>query len=122
MRYLSLHYLLVVLSLSLLTGCGKHLSGVYEGTMTPPAATSSNPKLREDLDQMLKKQNETIGMFLKFDGSEVEFGTKAGSKMGRYEIVGDKLEIQFDDGKTKVPMTLNTNGSITYMSFVFRKK
>lgn len=122
MRYLSPHYLLVLLSLCLLTGCGKRLSGVYEGTLTPPASASSNPKFQEQYAQMVTKQNETLGMFLKFDGSEVEFGSKAGSKTGRYEIKGDVLELKFDDGKTKVSMTINTNGSITYMSFVFRKK
>ncbi len=122
MRSLSPHYLTVLLSLCLLTGCGKRLSGVYEGSMVPSASTSDNAKLQQQMEDNLKKQNAMIGMFLEFDGGEVKFGTKAGSKTGRYEIKGDKLELKFDDGKTTVPMTLSTDGSITYMTFVFKKK
>ncbi|HEY1173719.1 MAG TPA: hypothetical protein VGH19_20310 [Verrucomicrobiae bacterium] len=90
--------------------------------MTPPASISGNAKLQEDFERVVKKQNETLGMFLEFDGSEVKFGSKAGSKSGRYEIKGDKLELKFDDGKTTIPMSINADGSITYMTFVFRKK
>ncbi len=113
---------MVAVSLCLLAGCGKRLTGVYEGTMVPPASTSDNAKLQQQMEDNLKKQNAMMGMFLEFDGSEVKFGTKAGSKTGRYEIKGDKLELKFDDGKTTVPMTISTDGSITYMTFVFRKK
>ena len=122
MRYLSPTYLIALLSLCLLAGCGKRLSGMYEGTMIPPKTTMNNPKAQADLDSVLKKQNEMLGMFLKFNGGEVEFGSKAGSKTGSYEVKEDTLEIKFDGGKTKVPMTINPDGTITYMSFVFRKK
>ncbi len=122
MRFLSPHCLTALLSLCLLTGCGQRLSGVYEGSMVSLAPASDNAKLQQQMESILKKQNETLGMFLKFDGGRVEFGSKAGSKTGRYEIKGDKLELKFDDGKTTVPMTISTNGSITYMTFVFEKK
>jgi hypothetical protein len=110
------------LSLCLLAGCGKRLSGVYEGTMVPPASVGNDAQARQRVEESLKKQNETIGLYLEFDGGEVKFGTKAGSKSGRYELKGDQLALKFDGGKTTVPMVMKADGSISYMTFVFKKK
>lgn len=113
---------MVAVSLCLLAGCGKRLTGVYEGTMVPPASAGNDAKAQQRMEELLKKQNETLGMYLEFDGAEVKFGTKAGSKSGRYEIKGDQLALKFDDGKTTVPMVMKADGSISYMTFVFKKK
>lgn len=113
---------MIAVSLCLLAGCGKRLAGVYEGTMVPPVSAGNDAQSQQRVEELLKKQNETIGMYLEFDGGEVKFGTKAGSKSGRYEIKGDQLALKFDGGKTTVPMAIKADGSITYMTFIFKKK
>ena len=109
----------------LLASCGKQLTGRYEAVTEIPQMRipGADPKLQKQLDTQMRQMQEAGRMILEFDGSKVRFGSSAAIAEYRYRVDGNKLELITDamGQKTIVPMTIEADGTITYMLFRFRR-
>lgn len=123
MRRLLLLFLPLV---TLLCGCGKKLSGRYEAVPDVPRMAMPkgvDPKVQRQMDDALRKTQDLTRMSLEFDGSTVKMGTAYAIHEYKYRIDGQKLEVISEamGQKTTVPMTIEADGSISYMGMTYRK-
>ena len=111
--------------LVLLSGCGKKLVGRYEATPEVPQMRMPgvNAAFQQQMAAQIEKAQALNRMTLEFDGSKVRFGRAGLISEFSYQISGNKLEVTSDamGQKTILPMTLEEDGSITYLSMHFHK-
>ncbi len=118
-------FLLLTLVL-VLSGCGKRLSGRYEAEASIPRMPMPNgvdPKAQRQMDDAMSKLQDMTRQTLEFDGSTVRMGSKAAMMEYKYRIKGQTLEVLVDamGQKATIPMTIETDGSITYLTLNYRK-
>ncbi|MCX6952805.1 MAG: hypothetical protein NTV51_11655 [Verrucomicrobia bacterium] len=109
-----------------ISGCGQKLSGRYEmEAQIPrmPLPKGTDPKLQRQMDDAMTKIQNVTRQSLEFDGSTVKMGNQAAVTEYKYRVDGQKLEILVEamGQKTTLPMTIEADGSITYMGMSYRK-
>lgn len=109
-----------------LTGCGQRLSGRYEMTADIPRMQmpkGSDPKLQRQMDEIAQKTKQLTRQTLEFEGSKVKMGNASAVSAYSYRVEGNKLEVLVEamGQKTTLPMTIEADGSITYMGMRYRK-
>lgn len=113
------------LAVLLTSGCGKQLSGRYEAVVQIPRMQMPgvDPKIQQQMDEQMKKVEAMNRMTLEFDGSKVRMGTATAISEYRYRIDGSRLEVIVEamGQKTTLPMTIEPDGSISYLTMNFRK-
>jgi hypothetical protein len=106
-------------------GCGKRLSGRYETTpmIGPMKMQGLSAKQQRDFDKQMQAAARMAMMTLEFDGSEVRMGTAGVINVYKYRIDGNRLEVIAEGmgQKAIIPMTIESDGSITYMTMTFRR-
>ena len=82
-----------------------------------------DPKIQRQMDEQMKKVEAMNRMTLEFDGSKVRMGTATAISEYRYRIDGSRLEVIVEamGQKTTLPMTIEPDGSISYLTMNFRK-
>lgn len=122
--------ILLIAATVILTGCGKRLSGRYEAVAEIPRfqmPEMNNAKLQRQMDEQMKKSQETLQamtrMALEFDGSRVRMSTASAIFEYRYRIDGNRLEtiVEAMGQKIIMPMTIEPDGSITYIATHYYK-
>lgn len=114
-----------VLVVLLSSGCGRQLSGRYEAVAQIPRMQMPgvDPKIQRQMDEQMQKIEAMNRVTLEFDGSKVRMGTASAISEYRYRIDGSRLEVIIEamGQKTTLPMTIEADGSITYLTMNFRK-
>ena len=109
----------------LLAGCGKRLSGRYEARPEIPQMRMPgvDAKVLRQMDPVMKMVQDMNRMTLEFDGSMVRMGTATAISEYRYRVSGNKLEVISEamGQKTIMPMTIEADGSISYLTLRFYK-
>jgi hypothetical protein len=121
-RFVTLLLPLVVV----LTGCGQRLTGRYEMTPDIPMMQmpkGTDPKVQRQMDDVRRKTQDMTRMSLEFDGSTVKMGSISAVNEYKYRIKGQSLEVIVEamGQKTVLPMTIQADGSISYMGLVYRR-
>lgn len=82
-----------------------------------------NATLQKQLDDQMKQVEAMNRMSLEFDGSKVRMGTASAISEYSYRVNGNRLEVIAEGlgQKTIMPMTIEADGSITYLSLRFYK-
>lgn len=109
----------------LLAGCGKRLTGRYEAApmIGPMKMQGLSAKQQRDFDAQMQAAAAMTTMTLEFDGSKVHMGTASAISEYKYRIEGNRLEVIVEamGQKTIMPMTIEPDGSITYLTMRFRR-
>ena len=120
-------FVVLVLPIALaLSGCGQKLSGRYEMVPDIPRMQmpkGTGPKVQRQMDEIMRKAQDINRMSLEFDGSTVKMGTISSVSEYKYRIKGQSLEVIVEamGQKTVLPMTIEADGSITYMTLRYQK-
>ena len=108
-----------------LTACGKQLNGRYEAVIEIPQMRMPgiDPKLQKQIDAQMKGVQSMYGMSLEFNGAKVKMINAMAVTEHRYRIDGNKLEVTLEGmgQKAILPMTIEADGSINYLSMRYRK-
>ena len=108
-----------------LTGCGKQLNGRYEAEVAIPQMRMPgiDPKLQKQIEAQMKGVQNMYGMSLEFNGSKVKMINAMAVTEHSYRIDGNKLEVTLEGmgQKAILPMTIEADGSINYLSMRYRK-
>lgn len=80
-------------------------------------------KQQRDFDTQMQAAAAMTTMSLEFDGSKVRIGTAGAISEYKYRIEGNRLEVIAEamGQKTIMPMSIESDGSITYMTMQFRR-
>jgi hypothetical protein len=109
----------------LVAGCGERLTGRYEAVAQIPRMQMPgvDPKLQRQMDDQMKKIEEMNRMTLEFDGSKVRMGSASAISEYSYRLDGSRLEVIVEamGQKTIMPMTIESDGSISYLTMRFYK-
>jgi hypothetical protein len=108
------------------SGCGKKLTGRFEMVADIPRMQmpkGTDPKLQRQMDELNRKTQEMTRQTLEFNGSKVKMGSAAAVQEHSYRISGNKLEVLVEamGQKATLPMTIEPDGSITYMGMSYRR-
>lgn len=117
---------LIVFFVATLTGCGQKLTGRYEMIADIPRMEmpkGTDPKLQRQMDELTRKTQDMTRQTLEFNGSKVKMGSAAAVQEHSYRITGNKLEVLVEamGQKATLPMTIEADGSITYMGMSYRR-
>jgi hypothetical protein len=117
--------LLLIVATVILTGCGKKLSGRYEAVAEIPRfqMPGEDAKAQKHMADLRTKIQEMNHMILEFDGSKVRMGSASAISEYSYRIDGNRLEIIAEamGQKSIMPMTIEPDGSITYLTMHFHR-
>ena len=106
-------------------GCAPRLDGKYEARPSNFGSGCGlvDPDTERELRARIAKLNEGNLLTLDFHGSKVRFGPVGMVREYRYEIKGAQLDVISEamGQKTIFPMVINSDESIRYLAFVFRK-
>lgn len=103
----------------------RQMRGRYEAMPVVPRTQipGADPKLQKQLDAQMRQLQEMGRMILEFDGSKARMGTAAALVEYDCHVKGNRLELIANGmgSRVIVPMTIEADGSITYMSFHFHR-
>lgn len=123
-RSIAFFLLLVCLAVSL-SGCGERLEGRYEAVHSFPKIPlfGLDRATQQKFNDQFKAIQDMSRTTMEFDGSIVRLGTSAMMTECAYRVKGNQLEVTMNVNGQKaiMPMTIQDDGSITYLTTRFRK-